>query len=694
MTEPLSQLATLMEPVARILLGEPNRGLSSKGELRYGTRGSMSVDLRKGTWFDHETNEGGGTLDLIERQTGLHEAERFEWLAQNTTYQDETKANGHDRGVGKLGRVAATYPYVDEAGNFLFEVVRFDPKDFRQRRRARPDDDPAKVHDGWVWSVTGIRPVPYRLPEISEAIATERTIFITEGEKDCDKCWTLGMPATTNAGGAGKWRTDLDPYFDGADVVIVPDYDPQKTHPKTKEPMFHPDGRPILPGQDHAQDIARHLAGVARRVRVLELWRSWPQMPLKGDVSNWFQAGGTTEQLYALADELPDWSPNQSPAEAPAASLLVLINIRAWQGVEPRGRRWIVRERIPDINVTLLTGQGGVGKTLLMQQLAVATVLGRDWIGEMPEFGPVLFLTAEDDEDELHFRYSRIAQYYGVDFNTLADNGLHLMSLAGRDATMAVADNRGIVKPTDLFARLERTAREIRPRWIALDTAADIFVVNERDRSQVRQCISLLRRICLDVQTAVILLAHPSLSGISSGTGLSGSTAWNNSVRSRLYLKNEKKQDQSGDDERDEDDAGARILEFMKSNYSALAAPIKLVWKDGLLVPEPTLATLAPVQRAALDRDASEIFMALLSRFNRQDLAVSRKEKSNNFAPTVFAEEPEAVGLHRSSAKRKFLLKQAMKSLLSHERILLGTGPKAVTKSRQNECLYAGGTLL
>jgi RecA-family ATPase len=454
----------------------------------------------------------------------------------------------------------------------------------------------------------------------------------------------------------------------------------------------------VLPGQDHAQDIARHLAPVARRVRVLDLSRSWRAMPLKGDVSDWLKAGGTPEQLYALADELPDWSPDQK-VEKPAAPMLLLINIRAWQGVEPRGRRWIVRERIPDINVTLLTGQGGVGKTLLMQQLAVATVLGRDWIGEMPEFGPVLFLTAEDDEDELHFRYSRIAQHYGVDFNTLADNGLHLMSLAGRDATMAIAGHDGKVKPTELFAQLQRTAREIKPRWIGLDTAADIFVVNERDRSQVRQCISLLRGICLDAQTAVILLAHPSLSGISSGTGLSGSTAWNNSVRSRLYLKNEKKKDQEdgGDDEERNDadaDAGARILEFMKSNYSALAAPIKLTWKDGLLVPEPTLATLAPVERAALDRDASEIFMALLTRFNRQDLAVSRKEKSNNYAPNIFAGEPEAVGLHRSSAKRKLLLRQAMRSLLSHERILLGSGPKAATKSKQNECLYAGGTLL
>src|SRR4029077_15735317 len=134
---------------------------------------------------------------------------------------------------------------------------------------------------------------------------------------------------------------------------------------------------------------------------------------------------------------------------------------------------------------------------------------------------------------------------------------------------------RGIVKPTALFETLRRTVRELRPRWVGLDTAADIFVCNERDRSEVRQCVSLLRGVCLDFDTSVILLAHPSLSGISSGSGLSGSTAWNNSVRSRLYLKSEKKKD--GDqDEVDEGDGSGRILEFMKSNYSALAKPVKL----------------------------------------------------------------------------------------------------------------------
>lgn len=403
------------------------------------------------------------------------------------------------------------------------------------------------------------------------------------------------------------------------------------------------------------------------------------------------------EEHELVPDDIgePSKTNGRAKKEPPAPELLPLINIRAWQGIEPRPREWLVTERIPARNVTLLTGQGGVGKTLLMQQLAAATVLARDWIGVVPERGPVLFITAEDDEDELHFRFHRIAQKYGTDFEELADCGLNLLSLAGKDSVMAKAGSDGIVRPTKLFQTMVRTAEQIKPRWICLDTAADVFVVNERDRSQVRQCISLLRGVSLNIDTSVLLLAHPSLTGISSGSGLSGSTAWNNSVRSRLYLKTEKPKDKSDeDDEDDSDQQGARILEFMKSNYSALAAPVKLVWRDGLLEPEATLASLPPIDRAALDQRARNVFLALLIRYNRQDRTVSYKEKAPNFVVKEFASQAEAKELHKSSAQRKKLLRQAMDYLLTKERIYTGRGPKSAPSSKQNECLYAGGTLL
>jgi putative DNA primase/helicase len=110
-------------------------------------------------------------------------------------------------------------------------------------------------------------------------------VVICEGEKDCDRLWALNIPATTNAGGAGKWRDALNRHFHNTDLVIIPDRDPQA---KNREGTlrFHPDGRRVFVGQDHARDVASRLSGVARRSRILEM-----PAPHK-DVSDWFEAGG------------------------------------------------------------------------------------------------------------------------------------------------------------------------------------------------------------------------------------------------------------------------------------------------------------------------------------------------------------------------------------------------------------------
>jgi RecA-family ATPase len=380
--------------------------------------------------------------------------------------------------------------------------------------------------------------------------------------------------------------------------------------------------------------------------------------------------------------------PNGKTAPKPVP-LLQLIDITAWDGVEPPQRRWIVNNRIPAKNVTLFSGEGGVGKTLLMMQLAIATVLGKYWLGEMPEKGPVLFITAEDDEDEIHSRMARIIEFYGASFRDLTD--LHLLSLAGKDAVMAAVDGKGIVRPTPLFAQLCATARLIRPRWIGLDTAADIFVCDERNRVEARQCVSLLRGLCLEIDTAIVLLSHPSLSGIASGSGMSGSTAWNNSVRARLYLKKPPKQAENQDGDDDEPQTQIRILETMKSNYGAEGGAIRLSWRDGLLLQEE-----APTQNQKItqEADAQAVFLALLQRYNKQDLTVSASLTSRNFAPKIFSDAPEAKALSAKSATRKKVLREAMDYLLRYERIYQGTGPKALPKSKQNPCLYAGGTLL
>jgi hypothetical protein len=243
-----ADLSALIEPVALHLLGEPNRKCSTKTEWRYGSRGSFCIDLDKGTFYDNEAAKGGGVLDLIERETGKTGPDRMIWLEDN--HFIDRRPNGD----GRKPRIVKTYDYRDENDVLLFQVCRYEPKDFRQRK---PDPD----HQGeWLWSVKGVRQIPYRLPEITEALGLGKPVFIVEGERDVDRLWKIGVLATTNAGGAGKWRAELTKIFAGADVVIIPDNDPQTKHPKTGEPMFHPDGRPVLPGQDHAQAVAAALS--------------------------------------------------------------------------------------------------------------------------------------------------------------------------------------------------------------------------------------------------------------------------------------------------------------------------------------------------------------------------------------------------------------------------------------------------
>ncbi len=199
-----------MAAVATRLLGDPNKALSSPKEWRYGTHGSLSVNLERGTWYDHEQGKGGGVIDLICRETGRPNGVAIEWLrAEGFDIEEPRQHTGR--------RIVVTYPYRDEHGNLLFEVCRFEPKDFRQRA---PDGA-----GGWRWSLKGVRRVLYRLPELVAA-APDVTVFLTEGEKDADRLASLGLIATTCPGGANKWRSEYTETLSGRKVVILPDNDP------------------------------------------------------------------------------------------------------------------------------------------------------------------------------------------------------------------------------------------------------------------------------------------------------------------------------------------------------------------------------------------------------------------------------------------------------------------------------------
>ncbi len=181
----------------------------------------------------------------------------------------------------------ATYDYIDADGTLVYQVVRYAPKDFRQRR---PDGK-----GGWIWNLAGVERILYRLPELLAA-DPDQPIFACEGEKDADNVAALGLVATTCSGGAGKWHliNDLRP-LEGRQVVILPDNDPGGQ------------------GLRHAEEVATSLQGIAASVKRLEL----PGLPANGgDVSDWIDSGGTAGNLLELAADAPEWAAPRGPTES------------------------------------------------------------------------------------------------------------------------------------------------------------------------------------------------------------------------------------------------------------------------------------------------------------------------------------------------------------------------------------------
>jgi putative DNA primase/helicase len=273
-------------------------------------------------------------------------------------------------------RLAAAYDYTDEAGTLLYQVCRFQPKDFRQRR---PDGQ-----GGWLWNLQGVRRVLYRLPELLAA-PLDQTAWLVEGEKDVERLREEGLLATTNAGGAGKWRADYDEALWGRPVVILPDNDG--------------------PGLEHARQVEQTLTGKASSVRVLHL----PGLPAKGDVSWWLDNGHTASELQGLlAAPQPEANGHAGSSHPEVVGIRPADNgktealLRPMRSINRRAIDWLWPLWLPRGLVSILDGDPGLGKSTLTLDLAAR--VSRGW--RMPPGGGegggpagVLLLSAEDDDE-------------------------------------------------------------------------------------------------------------------------------------------------------------------------------------------------------------------------------------------------------------------------------------------------------
>ncbi len=373
------QLSGSFEALARDLLGEPKS--RNARQLRYS--GGLIVDIagrRRGWWTDFSGDskaQDAIALVMRERHCGFAEACAWArtWLgspqpehgkARPAIDREPSKTNGsngksHTHGSahvnGKIpssgGRKFVTaYRYEDVNGGLMYEVHRFDPKYFPQRR--------PHIDGGWIWGLSADEyaqrgkdwyrvnedtpanakrqhfpecpRVLYRLPEVLAAVAAGHPIYITEGEKDADNLRALGVAATCNSGGAGNWLPEYAQHLTGAHILILPDNDDK--------------------GRKHGEVVKTALTGVAASIQVIDL----PGLGEKGDVSDWLAAGGTLDDLRKL-ESTEEEDPNKP-------TIAQYFSAEAWAEREFPEPVRMLGDVVTNTSRVFLVGSTGLGTIL------------------------------------------------------------------------------------------------------------------------------------------------------------------------------------------------------------------------------------------------------------------------------------------------------------------------------------------
>jgi RecA-family ATPase len=254
--------------------------------------------------------------------------------------------------------------------------------------------------------------------------------------------------------------------------------------------------------------------------------------------------------FFGLASQRAETAPPESRPP------LAWIDMSSWDDIAVPEREWLVRDRIPLRQPTLFSGEGAVGKSLVILHLLVSIALGRDWLGLVPEEGAAWYIGAEDEGRELHIRLSAIQKHYSVTYADLVAAGFRMLSLFGEDAVP-----------------------------------------------------------------------------------------------------------ESGE----QPDSDLREITFKKNNYGPISDSLLLRYRDGLFLPERGMSTLEAA--AAAEETADHLFLTLLKKFAEQGRNLSHKPQPANYAPRVFAAEPETKKLPRP----KLALEQAMNRLFREGKIHVQT---------------------
>lgn len=351
------------------------------------------------------------------------------------------------------------------------------------------------------------------------------------------------------------------------------------------------------------------------------------------------------ELTRAAIDAAPALRPEPVPVvadEDSAPKPFEIAPVSTWAKRTPPPRSWAWDGWIPAGRVTSLMADGGIGKSLLAQTIATAFSSTRDTLyGSAIGTGAVLGVFSEEEQDELERRQRPIMESLGVDFGDL--DGLRLFSRFGENNILATFRG-GVLEPTAFYWRLDATCAALRPKLLVLDPAADFFGGNPIVQGEVRQFVQVaLGALCVRYGLAILLPMHPSAAGLASGDGAGFSVAWNNSVRSRLYLEREKPEDGEASDR--------LMLTRKKANYAAVGDRLDLRYESGALVPEAVGGVVDTI-REANHRKAVLRLLAACEAIGRQVMASPNSPES---AAVILGEREGYPAAFRSQRGRKGL---------------------------------------
>jgi AAA domain len=381
--------------------------------------------------------------------------------------------------------IVARYPYRDEQGRLLYEVVRYEPKTFRQRR---PDGYGQR---GWLWNLNGTRRVLYRLPELIDAVKAGRTIFLPEGEKDVDALVKRGLDATTNSGGAKKFPADQARYLTGADVVILEDHDAD--------------------GRQHTEDLYGKLSPVVKSFKRL----AFPDLPKGGDISDWLMLGHTADELLALVAAAPAYEPHNSSARDRQPSGLALTRLSDLMAEPEEAVEWLVDGLLPSGGFSLLAAKPKVGKSTLARCLALAVARGESFLGRATSQGPVIYLALEEKRSEVRKHFQA-------------------MDASGEEEIYIYA----ATAPVDALEKIHAVVEEKRPVLLIIDPLFRMTRVKDsNDYAQVTAALEPLMSLARETGCHVLVIHHLGKGERTGADAILGSTAIRAAVDTSVILK-------------------------------------------------------------------------------------------------------------------------------------------------------------